>query len=460
MGTVKTKVKSRLVIQHVLLSRLKPWPGNPRTKHDVAAISKSIGHFGFVNPILVQKGTWRVIAGHGRIAAAKKAGLTEVPVVVLDLDDKDAAAYTVADNRLTEKSEWDLPRLKTLLADLDNGSFDLELTGFDADDLARMFDGDRTGEADPDAVPETPARPVTKKGDLIRLGGHRLLCGSATDAKDVARLMDGEKSALVFTDPPYGIAYRGAEGGMTGDDLTGERLTALLLPAFKLAVAHSAKPAAFYVWHGYQTREEFAYALKAAGLVERRYLIWAKPGIMLGMHEYRGAYEPCFYLSKAGETPRFYGGLDEPTVWRIAPSRGGAGVVVGPGVAVSDGKSRLWITTKMPKTLRARVVRVDPGTPARLAVDADDTDLWEVSRDSAPLHPTQKPVEVAERAIRNSSQAGEVVYDPFLGSGTTIIACERTSRVGYGLELDPRFCDVIVDRWERFTSQKAVRERA
>jgi DNA modification methylase len=314
------------------------------------------------------------------------------------------------------------------------------------------------------AIPTTPTKPITKPGDLWILGSHRLLCGDSTKEENVRRLFKNARAGCVFTDPPYGVSYedRGGKFGMIkNDDLRDDSLVKLLQPALRLAVKYAADNAGFYIWHASSTRDDFSYAMKAAGLMERQYLIWAKNGFSFGWADYKWSHEPCFYASKADKKPEFYGDMGQSTIWRVScVLKGSVATTLGSGIVLTDGNGqKLWIQGTPPQTKKIRTTRLGPGDKIAIAsADAAGT-VWEVSRETDMVHPTQKPTELAIRAIRNSSKEGEVVYDPFLGSGTTLMGADYTGRRCYGCELDPKYADTIVKRWEDFSAKKAVLEK-
>ncbi len=317
-------------------------------------------------------------------------------------------------------------------------------------------------ETNQDDIPEIPATPRTNKGDLYELGTHRLLCGSATDMSHATRLMGQQKAALVFTDPPYGVSYSAPCGKfeiIKGDEKTGDDLVAtLLVPSLKVAASIAQPNAAFYIWHASSTREDFSFTMKAAGLVERQYLIWAKPGFIMGRSDYRWAHEPCFYAGKEGHTPVFYGDRSQSTVWRATIRQSGhVSVMLGSGVLLMDGSGgQIYIQPKAPKGKKIRTLRIVPGHEIDISTTDKADDLWEVGRDYVGDHPTQKPVALATRGIENSSLPGDIVYDGFLGSGTTLIAAELSDRSCYGTELTPGYCDVIVSRYVKLTGKKTI----
>ena len=248
---------------------------------------------------------------------------------------------------------------------------------------------------------------------------------------------------------------------ISGDALADDALTReVLAPAFKLAVRHCRPSAGWYIWHASQSRAAYDWAMTAAGLVELQLLIWAKPCGTLCRQAYHQAHELCFYAGRSGEKIAFYGDRKQTTLWRVGLAAGNeAAATLGPGICVLDGAGgMLWIQSQVPKGRRPRKVRLDEGQVLRLEPDRHDSDVWEISRETGYEHPNQKPVELPARAIRNSSEAGEVVLDPFLGSGSSLIAAEKLDRRCFGLELNPVYCDVIVRRWERFVGKAAILE--
>ena len=394
------------------LSRLKPYERNARTHsaEQVAQIAASIVEFGFTNPLLVDSSDG-IIAGHGRLQAALELGLSTVPVVVLDhLSDRQRRAYILADNQLALNAGWDLELLRTELQDLVADDFDLSVIGFSDDELSDLLPEVEElppEGADEEAVPEVPEEPITKPGDVWLLGKHRLMCGDSTSLDEVERLMAGAKANMVFTDPPYGVAYEGGHNDkkrqqIQNDALEGEDLTSLFYEALITAVTVTTDHAPFYVWFASGKSVETFAAFGQLPLKLRAVIQWYKVRSGLGafMSQYIPNCEPCIYAYKAGCSPQWFGPTDEKTVW----------------------------------------------------------ELQKESRNE--FHPTQKPVELPERAITNSSKKGQLVLDLFGGSGSTLIACEKTGRQARVMELDPRYCDVIVQRWQQFTGKLAVLEGA
>jgi DNA modification methylase len=341
-------------------------------------------------------------------------------------------------------------------------SLEINLPDFKLDEYLQTTGDAGDTDLDVDEAPEPPGDPRTRPGDLYELGPHRLLCGDATSLEAARLLFGEERAACVFTDPPYGVSYVAPSGNfdmIVNDDRTEDDLVNnLLLPALKVAVAFTLPNAGFYIWHASSTREDFSFALKAAGLLERQYIIWAKPGFILGHSDYRWAHEPCFYASKEGKVPAFYGDRSQSTVWRAtiqAAKRTSA--ILGTGLVLIDGSGgRIYLEPKAPNGKKVRTMRVLPGQTIFISSNDRADDLWEIGRDDTGDHPTQKPVALARRALENSSLPGDIVYDGFLGSGTTLIAAELTGRICFGTELTPDYCDVIVDRYVRTSGNKEI----
>lgn len=451
----------------VPIEKLVAAPYNPRkdltpSDPEYQRIAKSMERWGHLGGIVWNKTTGYLVGGHQRIKVLKAKGVTEVEVTVVELTDDEEAELNLTLNHVHGMDH--MPRLKEVLFELEGKGIDTSAI-FDRDRVAAMLHRDQEQTNADDEVPEPPEDPRSKLGDLWEMGDHRLYCGDATkDASAKALGLDVHNPAMIFTDPPYGVSYKARSGKfevIKGDDARDdELLNNLLAPAFKLAVKYAQDYAAFYVWHASSTREDFVAALKAAGLIERQYLIWAKSGIVLGHSDYRWAHEPCFYASKAEKKPAFYGDRAQPTVWRANLARKGeSDTVLGPGIVLLDGKGgAIYITPKIPTTKKVRKIRLGEKETVRIdhLSGSATGDVWEVGKETGYRHPTQKPVELAMRAILNSSKSGEVVYDGFAGSGTTLIGAEKTDRRAYMMELDPKYCDVIVTRWEQFTGRTAV----
>jgi DNA modification methylase len=458
------------------LERIKPYPRNARSHspEQIRKIADSMLTWGVTAPVLVdEEGV--LLYGHGRRAAAAllvREGRPEfgtLPVAIArGWSEDEKAAYRLADNQLALLSTWDEGALRAEMAEL--GSSDLiPLIGFGEADLNRLSSPSARRTADPDAAagePPPPERRVSAIGDLWLLGEHRLICASATDPEawqHLTRGMHGLAAAMVFTDPPYGVSYgAGTDTGfavIAGDEKRSDDLYRMLVAALLQMAAHTTDRAAFYIWHASATRNDFAQALTAAGLLERQYLIWAKPSIALGWADYKYAHESCFYASKAAHSPMFHGEANESTVWRIASiAAAGTAAVIGTGIVILDGKGgTLAISPKAPKGKKLREIRLTSRSPTvHLAGAEGSSSVWEIGRDRDYVHPTQKPVELARRAIENSSRPGEIVLDAFMGSGTTMIAAEMTGRRTMGMDIDPGYVDVAIARWQAFTGTAAV----
>lgn len=441
-------VDEKLQIEYVDPNTLCPFDGNPRTISEggLEKLQRSVEEFGFVNPILAQKGTRIIIAGHQRVKAAQAAGLVEVPVVWLDVDDVGAKAYNIADNRLAEEAMWDEGPLAELMRELDEGAFDLTLTGFDEDEIERMM-GEAQGGGDvvEDEVPEPPQEAVTKPGDLWILGRHRLLCGDSTVWDQVARLVGGKDVDLVFTDPPYNVDYKGGTSeGLTiaNDNLGDEEFRTFLRDAFANMYAASRPGSAFYVCHSEAEGLNFRLSLLESGWVVKQCLVWAKNHFVLGRQDYQWRHEPILYGWKPGEAHRWYGGRKQSTV--IEDSA--------PLVIQQDAGG---FVIHVPVGVQLYSIKV----PSYEVVSSGDDSTASVWRFEKPLrngeHPTIKPVGIPARAIGNSTRPGESVLDLFGGSGSTLAAAEQTGRSCFSMELDPVYCDVIVERWQNLTGQKA-----
>jgi DNA modification methylase len=450
------------------IAEVRPYEQNPRLNDDaVEAVAESIRRFGFRQPIVVD-GDGVIVCGHTRWKAAQRLGLEKAPVhVARDLTPEQVRAYRIADNKTAELAEWNMELLPIELAELGDTGIDWSLLGFDQDELAKLLDpGVQEGLTDPDAVPEPPDEPVTKPGDLWLLGDHRLMCGDSSSAEDVDRLLDGQPIHLVNTDPPYNVKVeprsnnaiaagvtsfsrredlqcersksergkkdrerqarksaashhqgfdlarhpekskptgkmRAKDRPLVNDFVSDEEFERLLLAWFGNMARALAPGRGFYIWGGYANCANYPPALKACGLYFSQAIIWDKQHPVLTRKDFMGAHEWCFYGWKEGA----------------------AHVFLGPNNA-----SDLW-----------HVKKINP---------------------NAMVHLTEKPVELAARAMQYSSRPGEHVLDLFGGSGSTLIAAEQTGRKAFLMEIDPAYCDVIVQRWEQFTGRKAERVAA
>ena len=390
------------------IDRLRPYERNPRTHSEaqVDQIAASMVEFGWTNPILVDENAG-ILAGHGRLLAARKLGLAEVPVIRFEhLSEAQKRAYIVADNQIALQAGWDDALLAEELAWLRDERFDLDLVGFDASELERLLalaDGEAASDEAEDEVPEPPEDPVSKPGDLWVLGNHRLLCGDATVLADVERVLGGQLADMTFCDPPYNVDYantpkdklRGKHRPILNDNL-GSGFQAFLLDACTNIL--SVTKGAVYVCMSSSELHTLQRAFTAAGGRWSTFVIWAKNTFTLGRADYQRQYEPILYG------------------WK-------------------DGADHYWCGAR------------------------DQGDVWFVNKPAKnDLHPTMKPVALVERAIRNSSKSRDIVLDPFGGSGSTLIACQKAGRQARLIELDPKYCDVIICRSQDYSGKPAVLE--
>lgn len=394
----------QLAIEWWPIEKLIPYARNPRKNdHAVDDVAASIKEFGWTQSIVVDaEGV--VVAGHTRLKAAIKLGLTEVPVYsAKKWTDAQAKAYRIADNKVAEKATWDQELLGLEVSDLlGAGAVDLAI-GFTNVEIDSLIAGTKGGKTDPDETPPAPDEPVSKPGDIWVMGEHRLICGDSTDAETVAALLQGRRPHLMVTDPPYGVEYDADWRNHTGDDTRTGRATGKVLnddkadwrEAWELFPGEVA-----YVWHADRHTAKVADSLAACSFEVRSQLIWSKSQLVISRGHYHSQHEPCWYAVRKGGKGHWCGDRKQTTVWDIAkPKKSESG------------------------------------------------------------HSTQKPVECMARPIRNNSAVGDLVYEPFSGSGTTIIAAQQERRVCYAVELNPTYVDVAVKRWEAFTGEKAVLER-
>lgn len=450
---------------------IRPNPGNPNShnKKQVRLLGDIIQATGWRAPITVSKRSGLITKGHGRRMAAEAKGGKSAPVEYQDYaSEEEEHADLIADNRIAELADLDMGKLMDMVQEMDTGIVPVELTGFTEEDLqkiiASMEGADDSVDDKADAEPgvDDDYKPFSQLGDLWHLGNHRLICGSATDATTIERLMDGRKAQLVHTDPPYGVSYKTQSGKfdmIANDDKTHDDLMAeLLIPAFRNYVRSTADDAAFYIWHASSTRRDFEDAMIAAGIMEKQYIIWVKNAPVLGHADYQWAHEPCFYAEKAGQQAKWCGDRSQRTTWNVV-LRGADGMAttLTGGVVLTDGTgNKLYLTDKMPKGKKVRYVRLSEGRSICLYQESRENTVWEVARDSKTVHPTQKPVELPIRAITNSTEAGDLVIDFFGGSGSTLIAAEMTGRVCYSTELDPRYVDAIIRRYIETSGKQTV----
>lgn len=440
------------------IADVRPYARNPRrNEKSVDKVAASIREFGFRQPLVVDRHGVLVV-GHTRLKAAQKLGLTEVPVhVAADLSPEQAKAYRIMDNRAGEGSVWDMEALSGEFAELQALNFNTDLTGFDAGEIFE----DEQSEADRAVITDDKADKLREKwgtapGQLWTAGPHRILCGSCTDAANWKRLMQGQRAALCVTDPPYGVSYTSSTGKgkkwemIKGDDKREDNLLAtLLVPALRMAIEHTAPDAAFYIWHASCTRRDFEQALDTVGLEESQYIVWIKDGFVLGHADYHWQQEPCFYAHKAGENVRWLGDRSQSTVWKIRPpAPAQMAVSLANGVRVSDGNGRsMYLAQKAPSGRKTRLIRISDGESLAIAAD-HSTDAWEVTRDASKdkMHPTQKPVALFKIPILNHTRPHDLVIEPFSGSAAQFLAANETGRRCYGMDLDPKYVAVALER--------------
>jgi DNA modification methylase len=390
-------------IRQIAIDKIIPYAGNPRKNQ--AAVEKvaiSLNEFGWQQAIVVDT-EMVVIAGHTRLLAAKQLGMPEVPVLIADkLTPAQVKAYRLADNRTHEESGWDQKELARELGEIGDLDYDLRYTGFNPEEikgLKALAEALEKGLKDEDDCPALSEKPVSRLGDLWLLGRHRLMCGDSTHIDAVEQLIAGGLADMVFTDPPYNVDYEGYTEDklkITHDKMSDAQFTKFLLDIFASYFTAVKKGASMYVCHGSIYQREFQNALEANGFAVRNQIIWAKNHFAWGRGRYKFQHEPIFYCYLKGTSDPWYGDKTQSTLWQI--------------------------------------------------------DKPNANR----LHPTMKPVSLVEMALQNSSKAGDIVLDLFGGSGSTLIACEKTARNARLMELDPKYCDVIIKRWQDFTGNKAL----
>ena len=368
------------------ISSIKPYENNPRklSEKAIEKVAMSLKEYGFRQPIVVDKDRV-IVAGHTRFRASKKLGLKQVPVSIIDnLTDEQINAYRIADNRTAEESEWDNELLKMEIKELE-------------------------GLTDEDEVPEAPEEPISKLGDIWKLGNHRVMCGDSTQINSVEKLMNNQKCDMIFTDPPYNVDYGKLKGNsknnnrfkerkIMNDFMNEDQFIEFLTESFSNCKTISKLGCPIYICYADKQAINFLKAIKNVDLHHSSNIIWKKDSLVLGMSDYHSIHEPIIYGWFKGGSHNYYGNRKQTTVWDCKRQK------------------------------------------------------------KNNLHPTMKPIELIEKAILNSSKTEDLLYEPFGGSGSTLIACEKQNRICYNMELDPKYCDVIVKRWENFTGKKAELE--
>lgn len=383
------------------VSELIPYVRNARTHSEaqVAQIAASIREFGFLSPILVAEDN-TILAGHGRLAAALKLGLKKVPCVKENhLTETQKRAYIIADNKLSLNAGWDNELLAVELSELEGADFNLDLLGFDEAELSSIFDADKdVSDDDFDVEKELEEPCFSKTGDMWTLGKHRVICGDATKLETYKTLLENTKVNLVVTDPPYNVNYEGAAGKIKNDNMENDKFYQFLFNSFVNMEQAMADDASIYVFHADTEGLNFRKAFQDAGFYLSGCCIWKKPSLVLGRSPYQWQHEPCLYGWKKKGKHKWYAGRKETSVWEFEKSK----------------------------------------------KNAD--------------HPTMKPIALLAYPIKNSSMTNSLVLDPFAGSGSTLIACEQTGRICYAIELDEKYCDVIVKRYiEQVGNDKSVK---
>ena len=394
------------------INTIKPYENNPRKLKDSAIekVAMSLKEYGFRQPIVIDKDRI-IVVGHTRYRASKKLGLKEVPITIADnLTPEQINAYRIADNRTAEESEWDSELLKMEIKELEAKDFKLDLLGFNEDQLNDMLFEEKQGLTDEDEVPEAPEEPITKLGDIWKLGKHKLICGDATNKDTVKILMEDNKADLIFTDPPYNVNYSARTGIRSGkirdnmshiknDNLSDDEFDNLLENSISNMFENLDNKASYYICNNWHCSDVFKKILQKLNINVKAWIVWNKDWMSVGHSEYRSNHEFIFFGTLDAKNRIFHNQGKENDVWTIR---------------------KLSPTNK--------------------------------------IHTTEKPVALIERAIKNSSNNNQIVIDFFSGSGSTLIACEKNNRIFKGLELDPKYCDVIVKRWEQFTGKKAELE--
>jgi site-specific DNA-methyltransferase (adenine-specific) len=389
-------------IQQIDINLVKPYSNNPRklTSKAIEKVAQSLKEFGFRQPIVVDSKNV-IVVGHTRYQASRKLGYKTIPVTIIDnLTPEQVNAYRIADNRTNEEAEWDDELLALEIKDLEMKDFNLELTGMDKPEVDQILFAEKQGNADDDEVPETPEEPITKPGDIWQLGKHRIICGDSTLPETYQKLLADKKVDLYLTDPPYNVAYVGkTKDALTiqNDKQNTDEFVKFLITTFKIIYDYIKLGASFYIFHSDWFGLEFRKAIKESGFVMRQNLIWSKNSMVMGRQDYQWQHEPCLYG------------------WK-------------------EGASHTWYSDRKQTT----ILNFDRPT-------------------SSKLHPTMKPVNLLSYLINNSTKQEDIVLDSFLGSGSTLIACEKLQRICYGIELDPKYCDVIVKRWEQWANAKATK---
>lgn len=388
--------------EHIEIDKLIPYTNNARTHspEQIKQIQASIREFGFINPVLIDE-KYNIMAGHGRVMAARAEGMDNVPCLFIEhLTEAQKKAYIIADNKLAENAGWDMELLRVELEGLQALDFNMDLIGFDGIELDDLFSANDAEVMEDDFEVELPEEPKSKLGDIYQLGRHRLMCGDATKTEDIEKLMNGMKADMYLTDPPYNVDYEGKTKDalkIKNDTMGNGQFKQFLIDSFSSANTFMKQGAVFYIWHADSEGYNFRGACFDVGWQVRQCLIWNKSSMVMGRQDYHWKHEPCLYGWKAGT-------------------------------------GHLWASDRKQTTI--------------LSFDKPNRNAE---------HPTMKPVALFDYQIQNNTKKEDVVLDTFAGSGTTVVACEQNGRNAYCVELDPKYCDVIINRWENLTGETAVK---
>jgi len=391
---------NKLKIEYKKVVELIPYVNNPRNNdRAVDKVAASIKEFGFKNPIIIDNKNV-IVAGHTRLLASEKLGITEVPTIKADdLTDAQIKAFRIADNKTCEFAEWDDEMLSIELEELKELDFNLDETGFNTDEVEDLLKSNEVVEDDFEV--ELPEEPYSKKGDIWLLGDNKILCGDSTKAEDVSKLMDGKLADMFISDPPYNVDYVGKTKDnlkIKNDKMENDKFREFLVDSFSTANANLKEGGVFYIWHSDSEGYNFRGACNDVGWQVRECLIWNKSSMVMGRQDYQWKHEPCLYG------------------WK-------------------EGAGHLW------------------------AADRKQTTVLNFEKpSSSKLHPTMKPIKLFDYLIQNNTKGKDIVLDSFVGSGTTIMACEQNGRIGYGLELDGKYVDVIVSRYNEYITESGIKK--
>lgn len=413
-----------MIVHELNTEDLIPYENNPRNNEPaVDIVAKSIEQFGFKVPIVIDQ-DYVIITGHTRLKAAQKLGMEKVPCIMADdLTDAQIKAFRLADNKTSEYATWDLSKLELELDEIENLEFDMAEFGFNVKE--KDIEPDNFDFEEEVKLIHTP---ITKKGDVWKLGRHRLMCGDSTSSVDFARLMDGYKAKLVITDPPYNVDYTGGTGmKIMNDSMDNNSFRKFLFDAYQRMYENMMCGAPIYVFHADTEGYNFRGAFKEAGFKLAQCLIWVKSSLVLGRQDYQWRHEPILYGWKEGSAHFWYGNRDKDTV-------------------IDENKINF---TKAKKPELVEFIK-----ELQQKLHDNSSVIYHDKPSTNAEHPTMKPVKLIGKLIFNSSEKGDIILDSFGGSGSTLVACEKSKRTAYTMELDPKYCDVIVKRWELLTGMK------